>query len=89
MNLRPIKNNVIIEPVKEVRLASGLYIPANVNATQQLRGVVVAVGGGTKKNPMMLKVGDSVMYRNGVGTEMLIEGKDLLHLNEAHIISVL
>jgi chaperonin GroES len=51
-------------------------------------GVVVAVGPGTKDNPMTVKVGDSVIYGKYTGTELKLEGVDYLMMRESDILAI-
>ena len=86
--MRPIKNNIIIEPIEYAQTASGLYIKAS--ETEKLTATVIAVGEGTKKNPMHVKVGDTVTYRSGVNNRPIdYDGNHYLLINESHVIAIL
>ena len=62
LSIKPLADRVVIEPaLAEQKTASGIIIPDTAKEKPQ-RGVVVAVGPGTKDNPMTLKVGDQVIY---------------------------
>ena len=52
-------------------------------------GTVVAVGAGTKDNPVTLKVGDTVLYGKYAGTELKLEGKDYLIMRENDVLAVI
>jgi chaperonin GroES len=78
----------LIEPVAaETKTASGIYIPDTAKEKPQ-NGVVVAVGPGTKDNPMTVKVGDSVIYGKYTGTELKLEGVDYLMMRESDILAI-
>ena len=50
---------------------------------------VVAVGAGTKDNPVTLKIGDTVLYGKYAGTELKLEGKDYLIMRENDVLAVI
>ena len=76
LNIKPLADRVLVEPIEaETKTASGIIIPDNAKEKPQ-KGKVMAVGKGTKENPMTVKVGDSVLYGKYSGTELKLEGKD-------------
>jgi chaperonin GroES len=54
-----------------------------------MRGKVVAVGPGKKDEPTTVKVGDTVLYGKYAGTEVQIEGQDLLIMRESDLLAIL
>jgi chaperonin GroES len=72
----------------EEKTAGGIIIPDTAKEKPQ-RGKVVAVGGGKKDEPMSVNVGDTVLYGKYSGTELSIEGKDLLIMRESDIFAIL
>ena len=52
------------------------------------KGIVVAVGPGKKDEPILVKVGDSVLYGKYAGTEIQIEGQDLLIMRESDLLAI-
>ena len=52
------------------------------------KGTVVAVGSGTKDNPITVTIGDSVLYGKYAGTELQHEGKDYLIMKESDILAI-
>jgi chaperonin GroES len=79
---------VLIEPAAaETKTSSGLYIPDTAKEKPQ-KGIVVAVGSGTKENPMTVKAGDHVLYGKYAGTELQHEGKDFLIMKESDILAI-
>ena len=89
VNIKPLADRVLVEPAAaEAKTASGIIIPDTAKEKPQ-KGIVVAVGGGKKDEPMTLKVGDSVLYGKYSGTEISVEGKDYLIMRESDIFAVL
>ena len=88
VNIKPLADRVLVEPAPaEEKTASGLYIPDSAKEKPQ-RGTVVAVGTGTKDEPLTVKVGDSVLYGKYSGTDLSFEGKDYLIMKEADIYAI-
>ena len=89
LNIKPLADRVLVEPVEaETKTASGIIIPDNAKEKPQ-RGKVVAVGKGTKDEPMTVKVGDMVLYGKYSGTEIAIDGTDYLIMRESDILAVI
>ena len=62
LNIKPLADRVVVEPAEaETKTVSGIIIPDTAKEKPQ-RGKVVAVGNGTKDQPMTVKVGDEVLY---------------------------
>ncbi len=86
---RPLKDRVLVEPHKaEGKTASGIIIPDSAQEKPQ-SGKVVAVGTGTADAKMEVKVGDIVLYGKFSGTEINVEGKDYLIMNQSDILAVI
>ncbi len=89
LNIKPLADRVLLEPMEaETKTASGIIIPDNAKEKPQ-KATVVAVGSGTKDNPMTVKVGDTVLYGKYSGTELKFEGKDYLIMSEKDILAVI
>jgi chaperonin GroES len=88
MNIKPLADRVIVQvsPAEE-KTASGIIIPDTAKEKPQ-QGVVVAVGGGKKDEPMTVKVGDKVLYGKYSGTEITHDGKEYLIMRESDIFAV-
>ena len=87
-NIKPLADRVLVEPMQaETKTASGIIIPDNAKEKPQ-KATVVAVGNGTKDNPMTVKVGDVVLYGKYSGTELKLEGKDYLIMSEKDILAI-
>ena len=88
IKIKPLADRVLIEPAAaETQTSSGLYIPDTAKEKPQ-KGNVVAVGPGTKENPVTLAVGDTVLYGKYAGTELQHDGKDYLIMKENDILAI-
>ncbi|MCC5923108.1 MAG: co-chaperone GroES [Crocinitomicaceae bacterium] len=87
--LKPLADRVLIEPSPaEEKTASGIIIPDTAKE-KPLKGKVVAVGNGKPDEPMILKVGDEVIYGQYSGTEIKLEGKTYLIMRESDVYGVI
>ena len=88
VSVKPLADRVLVEAAPaETKTAGGLIIPDTAKEKPQ-RGVVVAVGTGKKDEPMTVKVGDNVLYGKYAGTEIQIEGQDLLIMRESDLLAI-
>lgn len=88
MTIKPLADRVLIEPAAaETKTSSGIIIPDTAKEKPQ-KGTVVAVGPGTKENPMSVKVDDQVLYGKYAGTELQHEGKDYLIMKENDLLAI-
>ena len=89
LNIKPLADRVLLEPMEaETKTASGIIIPDNAKEKPH-KATVVAVGSGTKDNPMTVKIGDTVLYGKYSGTELKFEGKDYLIMSEKDILAII
>ena len=88
MKFRPLHDRVLIEVLdSEEKTAGGIIIPDTAKEKPQ-RGKIVAVGPGTKENPITVKVGDIVLYGKYSGTELQHDGMDYLIMKESDILAI-
>lgn len=93
MKLRPLHDRVIVKRLEEEKKsAGGIIIPDNA-AEKPVKGEIVAVGPGKKddsgKNIALdLKVGDTVLFGKYSGSEVKVDGEDLLVMREDDVIAV-
>ena len=88
MKFRPLHDRVLIKVLdSEEKTAGGIIIPDTAKEKPQ-KGNVVAVGAGTKENPITLKVGETVLYGKYSGTELKLDGKDYLIMRESDILAI-
>ena len=89
MALKTVLNKVIVEPVEaETKTASGIIIPDSAKEKPQ-KGVVIATGKGKNDEPMEIKAGDTVLFGKYSGTEIHIDDKKYLVMNQSDILVVL
>ena len=88
LNIKPLADRVLVEPLEaETKTASGIIIPDTAKEKPQ-KGNVVAVGSGTKDNPITVKVGRTVLYGKYSGTELKLDGNDYLIMRESDILAI-
>jgi len=89
VNVRPLADRVLVEPAPaETKTAGGLIIPDTAKE-KPMKGKVVAIGNGKKDEPITVKVGDTVLYGKYAGTEIQIDGKELLIMRESDIYAII
>ncbi len=89
VSVRPLADRVLVEPAPaETKTAGGLIIPDTAKE-KPMKGKVVAVGNGKKDEPITVKVGDTVLYGKYAGTEIQIDGKELLIMRESDIYAII
>lgn len=88
LNITPLADRVVVEAAAaEEKTASGIIIPDTAKEKPQ-KGKVVAVGAGKKDEPMTVKVGDTVLYGKYAGTEVNVDGTDVLIMRESDIFAI-
>ena len=86
--IKPLADRVLVKVSEaETTTASGIIIPDTAQEKPQ-KGSIVAVGKGTKENPITVKVGDQVLYGKYAGTELQHEGSDYLIMKESDILAI-
>jgi len=89
MKIKPLADRVLVEPsAAETKTASGIIIPDTAQEKPQ-KGKIIAVGPGTKENPITLKIGDKILYGKYSGTELKHEGSDYLIMKESDILAII
>ena len=95
MNLQPLDDRIVVKPgEQEETTASGLVIPDTAKEKPQ-QGEVLAVGPGKRSEntgeiiPMDVQVGDTVVYSKYGGTEITVDGEDVLILTSRDILAKL
>ena len=89
----PLADRVVIKAMEESeQMRGGLYIPDTAKEKPQ-QGEIIAVGPGKYEDgklvPMGVKVGDKVLYGKYSGTEVTVEGEQVLILRESDVLAVL
>ena len=94
MKLRPLQDRVLIRRVEpKAKTAGGIFIPDTAQE-KPMEGEVVAVGPGGrdtdgKLHPLDVKTGDRVLFGKWSGTEVKLDGEELLIMKESDIMGVL
>lgn len=92
-HITPLFDNVLVRPLEaEQKTASGILLPDTVKEKPQV-GVVMAVGAGTiddkgKKIPMVVKVGQKVMYKKWGGNEVKVDGEEWMLVEQKDILAI-
>jgi chaperonin GroES len=94
MNIRPLHDRVIIKRKEEERTSPGGIVIPETATEKPIRGEVVAVGNGKildggDVRPLDVKVGDNVLFGKYSGTEVKVDGDDLLVMREEDIMAVI
>lgn len=91
LNIRPLHDRVIIQRILENTTPGGIVIPDTVGE-KPVRGKVVAAGPGKYDNGALrkldVKVGDEVLFGKYAGTEVKVNGEDLLVMREEDIMGI-
>ena len=94
MGIRPLHDRVLVEPLTaEEKTAGGIIIPDTAQEKPQ-EGKIVAVGNGVKGDDgkvqaLDVKKGDTVLYGKWSGTEVKVDGKDLLIMKESDVMGII
>ena len=94
MKFRPLQDRVLIKPLDtEEKTKGGIIIPDTAKE-KPMQGKVLAVGPGArdengKLQPVGVKVGDRILYGKWTGSEVKIDGEDLLIMKESDIMGIL
>ena len=93
MNIRPLQDRVIVRRMEEETTSPGGIVIPDSAAEKPSRGEVVAVGNGLvlengEVRPLDLKAGDKVLFGKYSGTEVKVDGEDLLVMKEDDVMAV-
>ncbi|HHB12770.1 MAG TPA: co-chaperone GroES [Chromatiales bacterium] len=94
MKIRPLHDRVVIKRMEEERTTPGGIVIPDTAAEKPIKGEVIAVGNGKilengEVRPLDVKVGDKVLFGKYSGTEVKVEGEDLLVMREDDIMAVI
>ena len=94
MKLRPLHDRVIVKRMEEERLSAGGIVIPDSATEKPIRGEVLAVGNGKilengDKRPLDISVGDKVLFGKYSGTEVKVDGEELLVMREEDIMAVI
>jgi chaperonin GroES len=94
MQIRPLHDRVLVEPLDaEEKTAGGIIIPDTAKE-KPMEGKIVAVGSGAKDDdgkvtPLDVAKGDRILYGKWSGTEVKVDGDDYLIMKESDIMGVI
>jgi chaperonin GroES len=93
VKLSPLADRVVVKAAEESeQMRGGLYIPDTAKEKPQ-QGEIIAVGPGKYEDgklvPMSVKKGDKVLYGKYSGTEVTIDGEQLLILRESDVLAII
>jgi chaperonin GroES len=95
MNIKPLSDHILIEPVKEEeKTKGGIFLPDTASKEKSEEGKVIAVGPGKKTEDgkimmMSLKPGDRVLFTKYGPSEIKFEGKEYLIATESDILAII
>jgi chaperonin GroES len=94
MKIRPLHDRVIVKRLEEERKSPGGIVIPDTVAEKPIQGKVKAVGKGKilesgEVRPLDVKVGDKVLFGKYSGTEVKVEGEDLLVMREEDIMAII
>ena len=92
--IRPLGDRVVIQPRDaETKTAGGILIPDTADKDKPMEGIILAVGAGKymdgKIHPLQVKVGDKVLFGKYSGTNIKMDGDEILIMREEDIMGVL
>ena len=93
MNVRPLNDRVLVKRLEEeTKTAGGIYIPDSAKE-KPTRGKVIAVGNGKSnddgvRKALDVKAGDQILFGKYAGTEIKVDGEDLIIMREDDILAV-
>lgn len=93
MNLKPLGNRVVVEPVEQEEVTSGGIVLPETAKEKPQKGKVLSIGPGErdedgKRIPLDVAPGDTVLFAKYAGTEIKVDGKKLLILKESDILAI-
>ncbi|MEK0085473.1 co-chaperone GroES [Benzoatithermus flavus] len=94
MKFKPLHDRVVVKRIEEENKTKGGIIIPDTAKEKPMQGEVLAVGPGARNDrgelvPMGVKVGDRVLFGKWSGTEVKIDGEELLIMKESDIMGVL
>jgi chaperonin GroES len=94
MKIHPLSDRIVVKPAEaEEKTKGGLFLPDTAKE-KPVWGEVIAAGPGKtsddgKKIPMEVKVGDKVLYGKYSGTEVSVDGQEVLIMRESDIFAIM
>lgn len=94
MALKPLHDRIIVRPAAAEETTKGGIIIPDTAKEKPMQGTVIAVGQGKQTEdgkvlPMQLQEGDKVLYGKYAGTEVSVDGEDLLIMRESDVFAII
>jgi len=95
MNIKPLSDHILIEPIKEEeKTKAGIFLPETATKEKSEEGKVIAVGPGKKTEegkivPVSVKPGDRVLFQKYGPSEIKVDGKEYLIAKEEDILAII
>jgi chaperonin GroES len=94
MKLRPLHDRVIVKRMEEERMSAGGIVIPDSATEKPIRGQIIAVGAGKilengNVRALAVKAGDKVMFGKYSGTEVKVDGEELLVMREEDLIAII
>ena len=94
MALTPLHDRILVKPSQPEEMTTGGIIIPDTAKEKPQQGEVIAVGKGKtndegKLTPMQLKVGDKILYGKYSGTEVTIDGEEMLIMRESDVFAII
>jgi chaperonin GroES len=94
MNIRPLHDRVLVKPLEENRTSPGGIVIPDSAAEKPVQGKVVAVGKGKilengQVRPCDVKVGDKILFAKFGGTEVKLDGQELVVMREEDVMAII
>lgn len=94
MNIRPLHDRVVVRRLEDERTTPGGIVIPDSATEKPMQGEIVAAGNGKvlengESRPLDLKVGEKVLFGKYSGTEVKVDGEDLLVMREDDIMAVI
>ena len=87
--IQPLADRVLVKAASaEEKTVGGIIIPDNAKE-KPMRGEVIAVGNGTKDEPMVVKAGDQVLFGKWAGTEFELDGEKFQIMKQSDILAII
>jgi chaperonin GroES len=90
MQLKPLGNRVVVEPISEEEVTkSGIILPDTIDKEKKAEGKILAIGAGEKIVALGLKVGDKVLFGKYAGEEVKVGNTEYKILTDEDVLAIL
>jgi chaperonin GroES len=95
MNIKPLSDHILIEPIKgEEKTSGGIFLPETAEKEKSEQGKIIAIGDGKKTDdgkiiPLSVKPGDRVLFSKYGPSEVKIDNKEYLIATESDILAII